>query len=86
MTKNYVGLYHCTKPPLTEWECARRYTLPLEQFYVNTPGGPDITQWTYEEAFHRKGYNCSSHCGGAQFCGAGEMGSGASGTHTIGSY
>ncbi|CAL8465628.1 g5164 [Coccomyxa elongata] len=64
----------------------RRYTLPLEDFYVNTPGGPDISRWIDEDASHRRGYNCSSHCGGAQFCGAGEMGSGVSGTHTIGAY
>ncbi|CAL8471634.1 g11176 [Coccomyxa elongata] len=64
----------------------RRYTLPLEQFYVNTPGGPDISKWINGESSQRKGYNCSSHCGGAQFCGAGEMGSGVSGTHTIGAY
>ncbi|KAK9919097.1 hypothetical protein WJX75_009391 [Coccomyxa subellipsoidea] len=64
----------------------RRYTLPLEQFYVNTPGGPDISKWISGESSQRKGYNCSSHCGGAQFCGAGEVGSGVRGTGTIGAY
>ena len=73
-------------PQLTAWNCDRRYTLPLEDFYINTPGGPDITLWTNGQAGFRKGYNCSSQCSGALFCGAGEMGSGVSGTYMIGSY
>lgn len=60
--------------------------MPLEQFYVKTPGGPDISKWINGELSQRKGYHCSSHCSGAQFCRAGEMGSGVSGTHTIGAF
>jgi hypothetical protein len=54
---------------------ARRYTMSLEDFYVNSPGGPNITAWINGEAAQHKSYNCFIHCGGRQFCGAGVPGS-----------
>ena len=52
----------------------RRYTLPLEEFYVNTPNGPNITAYQNGEPKSHKTFNCSIHCGGQQFCGAGNPG------------
>ena len=52
----------------------RRYTLPLEEFYTNTPHGPNITAYQNGEPKAHKSYNCSIHCGGQQFCGAGNPG------------
>ncbi|CAK0785918.1 hypothetical protein CVIRNUC_009131 [Coccomyxa viridis] len=64
----------------------RRYTLPLEEFYVNTPNGPNITAYQNGEPKSHKTFNCSIHCGGQQFCGAGNPGSGTAGTDTIVAY
>ena len=52
----------------------RRYTLPLEEFYTNTPGGPNITAYQNGEPKAHKSFNCSIHCRGQQFCGAGNPG------------
>jgi hypothetical protein len=52
----------------------RRSTLPLEEFYTNTPNGPNITAYQNGEPKAHKSYNCSIHCGGQQFCGAGNPG------------
>ena len=52
----------------------RRYTLPLEEFYVNTPNGPNITAYQNGEPESHKTFNCSIHCGGREFCGAGNPG------------
>ena len=56
----------------------RRYTLPLEEFYTNTPNGPNITAYQNGEPKAHKSYNCSIHCGGQQYCGAGNPGEPAS--------
>lgn len=48
--------------------------MSLEDFYVNTPGGPNISAFINGEATQHKNYNCSIHCGGRQFCGAGVPG------------
>ena len=57
------------------WACAcRRYTLPLEEFYTYNGTGPNITAYINGEPKSHKSYNCSIHCGGQQFCGAGNPG------------
>ncbi|KAL3154538.1 hypothetical protein ABBQ32_013996 [Trebouxia sp. C0010 RCD-2024] len=50
----------------------RRYTQPLENFYTRT-GTPSIDGWLLTEAMKNAEYNCSSQCGGSQFCGAGTI-------------
>jgi len=45
---------------------------PLENFYTSA-GSPSITGWLNGEAAQHVNYNCSSQCGGAQFCGAGDI-------------
>ena len=52
----------------------RRYTLPLEEFYIYNGTGPNITAYMNGEPKAHKSYNCSIHCGGRQFCGAGNPG------------
>ena len=66
----------------------RRYTLPLEDFYSNTPNGPDISAYlgTQGEVGMHESYNCSIHCGGAQFCGAGPLGGETGGYGSIVAY
>ncbi|GAQ90868.1 hypothetical protein KFL_006950030 [Klebsormidium nitens] len=64
----------------------RRETLPLDQVYVHTPAGPNISAWLSKEAAARSQYTCSAACGGAPYCGPGPLGSGTLGTGTIGPY
>lgn len=46
--------------------------MPLEEFYVNTPNGPDISQWLENDPPSNKVYNCSIHCG-REYCGSGPI-------------
>ncbi|KAL0048017.1 hypothetical protein WJX82_005770 [Trebouxia sp. C0006] len=61
----------------TEWAkympvVCRRYSLPLEDFYQNVPGTPDITEWIQADAQSDAVYNCSIHCG-REYCGSGPI-------------
>ncbi len=64
----------------------RRYTQPLEEFYVPNAPGPSIAAWLSTEGKSHQPYNCSVHCGGKQYCGAAAPYGSIYGTDSIGAY
>ena len=67
------------------WPCFRRYSLPLEDFYQNVPGTPDITEWIQADAQSDAVYNCSIHCG-REYCGSGPIWGEAAGRGSVVGY
>ena len=71
-------MLHLTRMFISDSSCGRctcrRYTLPLEEFYTYNGTGPNITAYINGEPKSHQSYNCSIHCGGQQFCGAGNPG------------